>query len=57
LIASGFIFLDAALEHDEETVGRAVLGDDRLIGPEVADIQRGPDRFELGWRQSIERRV
>ena len=49
--------LDAPLMHDEQAVGRAVAGDDRLAGAEVADVQRGADGFDLGRRQAVERRV
>ena len=50
-------FLDASLEDDEEAFGRGVPGEDRLAGPEIADIDRRPHDFGLGGRKSVERRV
>ena len=50
-------FLDASLEDDEEAFGRCVPGEDRLAGPEIADIDRRPHDFDLGGRKSVERRV
>jgi hypothetical protein len=50
-------FLDASLEDDEEAFGRGVPGEDRLAGPEIADIGRRPHDFGLGGRKSVERRV
>jgi hypothetical protein len=35
-------FLDASLEDDEEAFGRGVPSEDRLAGPEIADIEPPP---------------
>ncbi len=49
--------LDAALDENEQRVGDAVAGDQRLAGTEIADVERRFDGADLLRRQPIERRI
>ena len=49
--------LDAALDDDEQRVRRAVAGDQRLAGAEIADVERRFDGADLLRRQPVERRI
>ena len=49
--------LDRALDDDDTGFRRGALGDDRLAGPEIADVERAAERLDLLGRQAVERRV
>ena len=46
--------LDRALHDDEQAFGRRAGTDDRLAGPEIADVEFGLDELQFLRRQSIE---
>ena len=49
--------LDMALHDDEQVLRRRALGEDRLAGAEIADVERGAHRLDLGAGEPVERGV